>query len=72
MLPLKVALPFSETGNSAGPRTTSMKGSQSARLDVSMERRTADVSESVPEAVTWEVGVASVNCGRSKVSSAAL
>src|SRR5580658_1287475 len=68
MLPLKVALPFSAMGNSSGPRTTSMKGSQSATLEVETERWTADEAESLPEAWIREVGVARVNCGRSKVS----
>ena len=68
MLPVKVALPFSMTGNIAGPRTTAIKGSQSARLEVETERRTAEVADSVPEACTWLVGVVRVNCGRSRVS----
>ena len=71
MLPVKAALPFSITGNIAGPRTTAIKGNQSARLEVEMDRRTADVADSVPEAWMWLVGVVRVNCGRSNVSLAA-
>ena len=61
MPPLNLALPFSTIGNSAGPRTTEMKGSQSARLEVEMERWTAEADDNVPEAWTWDVGVARVN-----------
>src|ERR1700676_45016 len=50
MPPLNVAPPFSTTGQRAGPRTASIKGSQSTRLEVVMERRTADVEDSVPDA----------------------
>jgi hypothetical protein len=38
-----------------------MKGSQSARLEVEMERWTAEADDNVPEAWTWDVGVARVN-----------
>jgi hypothetical protein len=57
-------------GNRAGPRTTEIKGSQSARLEVVTERRTADEADSVPEAWMWDVGVVRVNCGRSRESLA--
>src|ERR1700728_1750572 len=71
MLPLNVARPFSTTGNSAGPRTTATKGSQSARLEVESDRRSADEEERVPEACTRLVGVVRLNCGSSRVSLAA-
>jgi hypothetical protein len=48
-----------------------MKGSQSARLDVVTESRTADVADSVPEAWMWEVGVARVNWDKDRASSTA-
>ena len=50
MLPLKAALPFNVMGNIAGPRTTVMKGIQSARLDVVTERWMAEVADNVPDA----------------------
>ena len=59
------------TGNSAGPRTAATKGSQSMRLEVETERWRADVEDKLPEAWMWLVGVARVNCGRSRVSEAA-
>src|SRR5208283_3460322 len=71
ILPLKEARPFSTTGNSAGPRTTAAKGSQSARLEVETDRCRADEEESVPEACTRLVGVVRLNSGRSSVSLAA-
>ena len=68
MLPLKVALPFSWTGNSSGPRTAARKGIQSATLVVETERRTADLDDSVPEAWSRDVGELRVKRGRSSVS----
>ena len=49
------------TANCAGPRTMAIKGSQSARLEVETERRTADAADTVPEAWMRDVGVVRVN-----------
>src|ERR1700722_4695557 len=61
-MPLKVVLPFTLKGKSAGPCRAATSGRNSSRLEVETESRSDEEVESTPDADTRDAGVLRVNC----------